>query len=352
MGVLQFTNLKASNFLLGELAHPNKMPFSGILTYFDVPSDRAPHGSDGKKVLIPADVGIPALDSLVGMGINFIEGSMDDHDPKNKIGVIESATALGRTENGIPIFIEGYIYASDFPKAADDIKLYQDVLGFSYDTTNTLLMDGVYEGEPVAVATQVVFTGACILYSDDAAYTNTSIAASADTTEQNDNEEGETLTMAELQEILSAIQASAAQNAEAIQNLKDYVDTKLENFKKEDELADTIADNLEDVKETTVQAGTEDAAKLAAAAVQTELEKTKVELEKTKAELKASADAVAAQRKSSVYPSLLVAKHDGEEKDKYTELLASVDKDETLTLDERWAKKMQLRDEKIRSMNK
>ena len=32
--------------------HPNRMPFSGVLTRVGVPSDMAPHGSNGKRVLL------------------------------------------------------------------------------------------------------------------------------------------------------------------------------------------------------------------------------------------------------------------------------------------------------------
>ena len=30
--------------------HPNRVPFEGVLTYVDVPSDRAPSGSRGRRV--------------------------------------------------------------------------------------------------------------------------------------------------------------------------------------------------------------------------------------------------------------------------------------------------------------
>ncbi len=32
--------------------HPNRVPFEGVLTYVDVPSDRAPSGSRGRRVIL------------------------------------------------------------------------------------------------------------------------------------------------------------------------------------------------------------------------------------------------------------------------------------------------------------
>lgn len=356
---MKFTNLKASSFLLGELEHPNKMPFSGILTYFDVPSDMAPHGSNGRKVLIPSDVGVPALDSLIGMAVNLIEGAMDDHDPQSKIGVITSAEAGESTGNGVPVYIQGYIYANDFPSAALDIKLNQSALGFSYETTNTLLMDGTYEDEPVAVVTQVVFTGASILYAADAAYTTTTLAASAET--ENNEKEGN-LSMEQVEQILAAIQG-----------LKEYVDTKFDNFKQEDDIEDAVADALEDLQESVeVQASAEEVVEPveevveeapveeeeveeseeeedtqetelnAAAELKAELDRVKAEL----AEIKASADLHASARKSVAYPVTLMAKYQLSEEEEATTLMASIDNNDDLSIEERWALKLELLEKK------
>jgi hypothetical protein len=71
--------------------HPNKMPFSGVLTRIDEPSDVAPEGSGGKRVLITMDAAKNALDSLLGMAVNF---GFDDHRPREKVGVISTAGCL------------------------------------------------------------------------------------------------------------------------------------------------------------------------------------------------------------------------------------------------------------------
>lgn len=367
MAKIQLTNLKASNFAFDyDLDHPNKMPFSGILTYFDVPSDQAPHGSGGRKVLIGSDVGVPALEGLIGMGVNYLEGSMSDHDPTNKIGVITSAEVGEPTEFGTPVYIEGHIFANDFPDAALDIKLNQSALGFSYETTNTLLMEGLYEGEPVAVVTQVVFTGCSVLFAADAAYHSTTLAASA----ENNEKEGDPQMDEKLEQILIAVQG-----------LKEYVDTKFENFKKEDEIEDAIAEAIDDahnatedsselaasseevteetVEETTIEEenteeeeSTEEVAEetgaeaslQAAAELKAELEAVRKEL----AELKAGADIQAAARKSILFPKTLMQKYELPEEDEETKLLASIEEREDLSVEERMALKFEMRDKKRR----
>lgn len=39
--------------------HPNKMPFSGVLTKLDEPSDEAPHGTGGRKIIITSEAATP-----------------------------------------------------------------------------------------------------------------------------------------------------------------------------------------------------------------------------------------------------------------------------------------------------
>lgn len=359
---MKFTNLKASSFLLGELEHPNKMPFSGILTYFDVPSDMAPHGSGGRKVFIPSEVGIPALDSLIGMAVNYLEGSMDGHDPTNKIGVITSAEAGEPTENGVPVYIQGYIYANDFPSAALDIKLNQSALGFSYETTNTLLTDGEFNGEPVAVVTAIVFVGSSILFAADAAYNATTLAASAET--ENNEKEGE-ISM-ELTELMASIekmfdvkfedlkkelQASAVE--EEVQEIP-VVEESTEVQASTEEVAEPVVEVVEEapveeeeVEESEEEEDTQETELNAAAELKAELDRVKAEL----AEIKASADLQAAARKSVAYPVTLMAKYQLSEEEEATTLMASIDNREDLSIEERFALKIELR-EKQRKASK
>jgi hypothetical protein len=157
--------------------HPNKMPFKGILTRIDQPSDAPPEGSGGKLITISAEAAEKALASILGMAVDY-KPNLDGHDPKAKIGVITAATI-----DDDAIAIEGFIYAADFPDVAAEIKASKDVLGFSYETRNLYTNDP--DANPVVI-TDCTFTGAAILRKDKAAYRTTSISASADEVAMNE----------------------------------------------------------------------------------------------------------------------------------------------------------------------
>lgn len=154
------------------LDHPNRMPFSGVLTRVGLPSDIAPHGSKGKRVLLTPEAAEAALDSLALMAVDYTP-NFDGHDVRAKIGVITGATV-----EGSDLRIEGFIYAADFPEEAAEIKANKNALGFSFEAQQILVEN--LESDPLVI-TACVFTGAAILRKDKAAYTTTSLAASAAT---------------------------------------------------------------------------------------------------------------------------------------------------------------------------
>lgn len=166
--------------------HPNKMPFSGVLTRVDQSSDGAPGGAGGKKVILKSEAARAALPSLLGMAVNYMP-NFDGHDVQNKIGIITSADVVG-TE----LQIAGFIYAADFPETATLIKSLKSDLGFSFEAHRIYVEDMSAE---VLSITQLHFTGAAILLKDKAAYTSTSLAAKA--------AEFENMTKEELQAILA-----------------------------------------------------------------------------------------------------------------------------------------------------
>jgi hypothetical protein len=86
----------------------NRLPFRGVLTRIDEASDSAPRGSNGKRVLITMDAARNALDSLLGMAVNY---GFDDHKPQEKVGVIFGSEIVGNE-----LHINGVIYAADFPE--------------------------------------------------------------------------------------------------------------------------------------------------------------------------------------------------------------------------------------------
>ena len=149
--------------------HPNKMPFTGILTRIDEPSDKPPEGSGGHRVLIPKAVAEQAIATLLGMAIDY-KADLTGHDNQNKIGVITEAHIEGNA-----IKVAGFVYGKDFPKAYASIKAEQAKLGMSYEC------DAIVENRDADpwVATEVIFTGAAVLQKHLAAYTTTSLAAQA-----------------------------------------------------------------------------------------------------------------------------------------------------------------------------
>ncbi|WGS53571.1 hypothetical protein LFL96_21170 [Paraburkholderia sp. D15] len=164
--------------------HPNRMPFSGVLTFVNQPSDLPPGGSGGKRTYLPKDVAEKALESLLGMAVDFSD-DLSAHNVTQKIGVITGAEIVGEE-----VRIEGFFYAADFPQVCTKIQDEKEDLGFSYEVRA--------QTRPMGDLLQIVscvFTGAAVLYKDKAAYQSTSLAAQA--------EQGIDMDPKELQELLA-----------------------------------------------------------------------------------------------------------------------------------------------------
>lgn len=95
--------------------HPNRLEFRGVLTVVDVPSQRAPAGSGGKRVVLTRKAAEDALASLLGMALDYAP-SFDRHDVRRKVGVITSADLVGKN-----LEVGGYLYAKDFPEVVQEI---------------------------------------------------------------------------------------------------------------------------------------------------------------------------------------------------------------------------------------
>ncbi len=70
--------------------HPNRVPFRGVLTLVDAPSDKPPSGSRGHRVLLTGKAVEEAIPSLLGMAVDYTP-SLDGHNARAKIGVVTSA---------------------------------------------------------------------------------------------------------------------------------------------------------------------------------------------------------------------------------------------------------------------
>jgi hypothetical protein len=95
--------------------HPNRAGFRGVLTVVDVPSQKAPSGSKGHRVVLTKAAAEAALPSLLGMALDYAP-SFDRHDVRRKVGVITSAEVVGRN-----LEVGGYLYAKDFPEIVVEI---------------------------------------------------------------------------------------------------------------------------------------------------------------------------------------------------------------------------------------
>ena len=215
-------------------SHPNRLPFSGVLTRLDEASDKAPHGSKGRKVVMRAEAAEKALGSLLGMGVNYM-ASQDGHDVKAKVGVI---TAADIRDNAV--HVDGFIYASDFPEEAARIQSDKDSLGFSWELANIFVAS--LDADPLVI-TDCVFTGAAILRKDKAAYAKTSLTASAEEIDDMTKEELAAAlaeTMKPVTDRLEKIEASQAKVDEAMQASAQTM-TKVEpHAKRLDDAADKM----------------------------------------------------------------------------------------------------------------
>ena len=150
--------------------HPNRLPFEGCLTLVDVPSDRAPSGARGHRVVLTRAAAEQALPSLLGMAVDFKPG-WDGHDARQKCGIITSAHMEEKR-----LMVAGYLYARDYPEMEAALGAVQGAaakgeMGMSYE-----LADAHVEDMRAAIwrLTRATFTGAAILLRDKAAYRSTS----------------------------------------------------------------------------------------------------------------------------------------------------------------------------------
>ena len=142
-------------------AHPNKTPFLGILALLDTPSDKAPSGARGHRVILTKEAATVALDSLIGMGINTAP-DLRGHNATQKSGVITGAEIIG-----LELQVSGYMWGRDCPAVLDRIQASSEELGMSYELADARVEEMRAE---VWKLTRVTFTGAAILLKSKAAY--------------------------------------------------------------------------------------------------------------------------------------------------------------------------------------
>jgi hypothetical protein len=148
--------------------HPNRLPFEGVLTLVDVPSDRAPSGARGHRVILTRQAAEAALPSLLGMAVDYKAG-WDGHDARQKCGIITAAQV-----DGTKLTVAGYLFARDFPEMEQKVGGGVDgkgTMGMSYELADAHVADMRAQ---LWTLTRATFTGAAILLRDKAAYRATS----------------------------------------------------------------------------------------------------------------------------------------------------------------------------------
>ena len=142
--------------------HPNRVPFEGVLTLVNAPSDKAPAGARGHRVILTHEAAERALPSLLGMAVDYRPG-WDGHDARRKVGLLTEANLLGNR-----LVVRGYIYARDFPEVAKAMAAHApESMGMSYELADARVEDMRAD---VWKLTRVTFTGAAILLREKAAY--------------------------------------------------------------------------------------------------------------------------------------------------------------------------------------
>lgn len=209
--------------------HPNKTPFSGILTRVDEPSDNPIGGSAGKRVILPKLIAESSLSSLLCMSIDFTE-NLDGHDSQRKIGVITEATIEGNA-----ILIKGFFYGADFPQEVKRIQAEKSLLGFSYEAQVKIRS---MNDDPLVIQS-CIFTGAAVLYKNKAGYVTTALNAKAEKLKMSDEILNMLKDMKNNFDVLQAgVDKNATQIASLIENekaIQDAKDAELKAAKKDDE---------------------------------------------------------------------------------------------------------------------
>ncbi len=148
--------------------HPNRLPFEGCLTLVDAPSDKAPSGARGHRVVLTRAAAEAALPSLLGMAVDYKAG-WDGHDARQKCGIITAAELQEQC-----LTVRGFLFARDFPEMEGSVcagATARGEMGMSYELADAHVAD---MRASVWTLTRATFTGAAILLREKAAYRGTS----------------------------------------------------------------------------------------------------------------------------------------------------------------------------------
>ncbi|MFP5231522.1 MAG: hypothetical protein ACLGQX_02710 [Acidobacteriota bacterium] len=156
---------------LPEVApHPNRAAFEGVLTLIETPSDKAPDGARGHRIILSREAVEAALPSLIGMAVNF-KDDWSGHNPRQKAGIITAAAIHGRQ-----LRVRGLVYARDFPEivsraAGEDANRGGGTLGMSFEMVGGHVRD---MRSKIWRLWRLTFVGAAVLDRERAAWRSSS----------------------------------------------------------------------------------------------------------------------------------------------------------------------------------
>lgn len=149
-------------------AHPNKLPFFGLLNPLDVPSERVPKleghifsPAISLPLCITTETARNSLYTIQGMALNC-SVDFSTHNPTRKVGVITHAYVKKKA-----LMIDGYLYALDFPELIDAFSKRELGLSLEIHNVRVRIVNDVLE------PTDPLFVGASIIDRDKAAFKNT-----------------------------------------------------------------------------------------------------------------------------------------------------------------------------------
>ena len=129
--------LEAMAVTLPDVAgHPNRSPFTGVLTLVDEPSTKPPSGARGHRVILTRGAAMAALPSLLGMAVDYAP-SWDGHDARRKCGIITHADVEGSR-----LSVAGYLFAKDFPEVERQMRqCLPGAMGMSWELADAHVED-------------------------------------------------------------------------------------------------------------------------------------------------------------------------------------------------------------------
>jgi hypothetical protein len=148
----------------------NDLRFSGTVVTLDTPSDRPPHGSQGKRVVVPSALARATIAQWEGLPLNMSDDGTD-HEKTQVIGHITGASIRGKA-----LVVHGRLYDRNMAALTARLEATAAPLGMSFENTDAIIVDA--QADPW-VLKSCTWTGAAVLARATAAFAGTAFALAA-----------------------------------------------------------------------------------------------------------------------------------------------------------------------------